>query len=154
MFFFCEKFFCRSNRRRKKRMLRNYDDVFRETFFCVDRFIFQKDRCKAIFLHRPCIAVALQNGYRFALQLHCNRNAKGDAKPMQNHLSLHCNCNATAMQWQCKTDANQQCNCIAKMTQKITPDGAFSEGFLTRNRAPGRGVFRAEHWLRPWEKPR
>lgn len=65
--FFREIFFCCSNRRRKNRMLRNYDGVFSRDFF-VDRFIFL---CKAIFLHKPCIAIALQNVHWFALQPQC-----------------------------------------------------------------------------------
>lgn len=112
--FFLRKIFLPLESSSKNLMLRNYDGVFLWTFF-VDRFIFL---CKAIFLHKPCIAVALQNECCFALQRHCNRNAKGDAKPMQNHPSLQCNCIVTAMQWHCKSDANQQCNGNATALQK------------------------------------
>jgi hypothetical protein len=95
-------------------MLRNYDDVFRGTFFVPNALYSKKFDAKPFF----CISLALQLHCNMDAALHCNRIAKGDAKPMQNHLSLQCNCNATAMQWQCKTDANQQCNGNATALQK------------------------------------
>lgn len=101
--FFCETFFLLLESSSKNRMLRNYDGVFRGTFFAPNALYFKKFDAKPFFR----ISLALQLHCNMDAALHCNGIATALQRVMQSLCKIIWVCNAMAMRLLCNGNAKR-----------------------------------------------